>query len=124
MRRRALPLAVALAVLATTAASCLSPTLPLPPPQTESVTSEAGGLWQISGTCLPGAEVIALDVRTGRGVVVEDLANSGVFVVSIAGSPCDSISISQAVGESGSADSGVLLQAYENGVPVDPGACP
>ncbi len=121
---RRLALLAALAALATTAASCLSPTLPLPPPQPESVTAAANGDWQISGTCLPGAEVIAVDVKTGKGVVVEDLARSGVFVVSIAGSPCDVVSISQQVGETPSAEASVQLQAYENGFPVDVNACP
>ena len=65
-----------------------------------------------------------LDVNTGRGVVVEDLHHTGVFSVTITGTACDPISITQDSGGSGSAEASVQLQAYQNGFPVDPSACP
>jgi len=123
MRRRAFLLVAALAALATTAAACLSPTLPLPPPEPESVASVSGGQWQISGNCIPGAEVIVLDVKSGVGVVVEDLQHTGVFSVKLTGSACDPVSITQDSGGADSAEASVLLQPYQNGFPVDPSAC-
>ncbi len=79
MRRRALLPLAALAVFAIFVASCLSPTLPLPPPQVETVATTSDGQWQVSGSCLPGALITVFNTKTAHGVVVEDTANAGFY---------------------------------------------
>ncbi|MDX2053765.1 MAG: hypothetical protein SFV15_15290 [Polyangiaceae bacterium] len=60
-RRRAL-FAVSLALVG---ASCLSPTLPLPPPSQPSVQGpDANGQVRLSGTVLPRSQVVAINLRT------------------------------------------------------------
>lgn len=55
--RRCLMLGVGLLV-----AGCLSPTLPLPPPDRPDVSApDAGGLVRLQGVAVPQAEVIALN---------------------------------------------------------------
>ena len=88
------------------------------------MTEASNGQWVISGNCLPGAEVIVLNTKTGSGVVVEDLHDAGVFSVEVAGKACDPVSITQSQGGEESAEASVLLQAYQNGFVVDPSACP
>jgi hypothetical protein len=127
MRRRAFfsPAALAgLAVFATTVASCLSPTLPLPPPQPETVASETGGQWVVAGNCLPGAIVTVFNATTFHGVVVEDVAHAGHYSASLAGSQCDAAWVSQETDDGESGQVSFSLQATANGFPLDSNACP
>jgi len=74
LRRAALRL-TALAVSLLAAAACLSPTLPLPPPEdpdTIQPSAEHSGYWRVSGECYTGAMVTLFNDRTRKGVVVED----------------------------------------------------
>jgi hypothetical protein len=124
MRRRALLPVAALAAVTTMAASCLSPTLPLPPPDApQSVTESSTGTWVVSGECEPGAIVSVFNTNTGVGLIVEDLAKTGNFAVSIAGSPCNIISVWQEVDENLSSAVAFQLQAYSQGEPVSTSAC-
>src|SRR4051794_21278374 len=80
--RRMLPLRLRLGLVALLAlagsASCLSPTLPLPPPDVDSVhASDTPGTWTITGTCEPGALVLVKDTATGLAFGVEDRARVG-----------------------------------------------
>ena len=117
--RRPLSTLAALAVLATTA-SCLSPTLPLPPPDVpDSVSEGSTDLWQISGTCIPGALVTVFDTVTNRGMVVEDAARIGSYHVSLAGQACDFVWVMQETSDGNiSGQTGFVLQATVNGEPV------
>jgi hypothetical protein len=127
MRRRALTTVAALAAFATMAASCLSPTLPLPPPDApESISGpNSTGLWQISGNCVAGAIVSVFNTNTGRGEEEEDLANTGTYSVTIAGTECDIVSVEQATTAGAASESTTFtLQAVSSGEAVNPNACP
>lgn len=111
----------ALVALATVAPSgCLSPTLPLPPPEEpSSIRSVEDGVWGISGTCAAGAEVVVLDEVTGQGEVFIDLDRTGHYYVELHASQCDLASVVQ---ESGGAQSGkttFVVHAHEEGAPGD-----
>ncbi len=96
--RRPLVLFAALAVFATTA-SCLSPTLPLPPPDVpDAIEQDPTGLWQISGTCIKGSYVTVFDTVSHRGIVVEDVNQSGAYHVALPGKACDFVWVMQQVG--------------------------
>ena len=124
MLRRALFPVTALAAVATMAASCLSPTLPLPPPDApQSVTQTSGGVWVVTGECIPGAIVSVLNTKTGVGLIVQDLENTGNFAVEISGSPCDAISVWQEDGDELSSAVAFQLQAYAEGEPTSVSTC-
>jgi hypothetical protein len=117
---RRLPLAlVPLAIIASTA-SCLSPTLPLPPPdQPEAIFQDATGLWQISGTCIKGAFVTVFDTVSHRGVVIEDVNQTGTYHVALPGQACDLVWVSQSVtDEEASPPTEFVLQGFANGEPT------
>jgi hypothetical protein len=117
--RRPLSTLAALAVLATTA-SCLSPTLPLPPPeQPDTISESSAGLWQISGTCIAGAVVTVFDSVTHRGIVVQDVAQVGSYHVALPGQACDYVWVMQETdGDDVSSETGFVLQTTVNGEPV------
>ena len=92
--------------------SCLSPTLPLPPPDPPSMISQDAttGAWEVSGNCLPGATVSVVNNATGLGMIFEDRRGLGVYAVELAGTLCDSASVSQTLYVDG---------AYETGGPTN-----
>jgi len=117
MRRLLLRLGLTALVSALASTSCLSPTLPLPPPDVDTVTeSSEQGIWQISGSCKPGALVIVVNDETGEGVVYEDRTESGTWVVELPAQECDSAWVSQ---EHGNQESSRNVFTVEP-VPVDP----
>lgn len=112
------------AVLALGFAGCLSPTLPLPPPEEPSTISAlSDGRWELDGDCLDGAEVIAINEETGRGVVFVDRENTGRYSLVIEGEPCDVIILSQVVSDEASGEVRAVLREVESGLDVDPEAC-
>ena len=122
MHRRALLWFVAFGALAT--ASCLSPTLPLPPPEPpELVHLKADGGWDISGTCLAGSLVTIFNEQTGKGVVVEDRDNNGNYRIDIDGTACDLLWIAQDLGSESSARTSFVLQERTSAGIVDPSEC-
>jgi len=125
MRRRFLLRAgLTAAFAALTSASCLSPTLPLPPPEVETVTQSSDPvLWSVSGTCAPGALVIVFNDETGEGVVFEDRALSGQWFVQLEGEPCDSAWTSQERGNESSTRTVFLLDTITKDTPNGSGAC-
>lgn len=102
MRRRSLFHLAFAAAFTFVGASCLSPTLPLPPPVTESITDAGDGLWTISGRCNDGALVTVFNETQGQGVVIEDRERTGKFVVKLKADLCDLGWASQMVGSDGS----------------------
>ncbi|MEP7125997.1 MAG: hypothetical protein ABJE95_34005 [Byssovorax sp.] len=112
MRRRpllSLALSAALALLAT---SCLSPTLPLPPPDVESVQSMDQRQWTVAGSCTPGAIVSVFDVTQNKGVLVEDVDLSGKFVVTLTATLCDQAWVSQVIGTETSAETPFVIEPH------------
>jgi hypothetical protein len=108
MRRRFLLQLVLAAVLPWAGASCLSPTIPLPPPETESIIEAEAGLWSISGTCEDGALVTVFNKTQGEGVVIEDRDRNGKFIVKLKANLCDEGWAYQVVGNEIS-----LVQEFE-----------
>jgi hypothetical protein len=98
MRRRHLLTFTFAAASALLGASCLSPTLPLPPPDVESVQDAGRGQWTVSGSCIPGAVVSVFNDKQDQGVLVEDTARLGRFVVTLTADLCDSAWVSQVSG--------------------------
>jgi hypothetical protein len=128
MRGRTLLPVVALAAFATMAAACLSPTLPLPPPDMPEDVGEGStdGLWEVSGTCAPGATVFVTNTTTTRGVFVTDTAGLGLYQVSLPGKACDLASVTQSSApteDDGSSPTFFVLEAFANGMVTDPQAC-
>jgi Bacterial Ig domain len=117
---RRLPLAfVALAMVASTA-SCLSPTLPLPPPdQPDAILQDSTGLWQISGTCIAGATVAVFDTVTHKGVLAQDFDNTGTYHVALVGQACDVVEITQTLADGEeSPPTEIVLEGFVNGEPT------
>ncbi len=123
--RAALLALAALGAMAVTTASCLSPTLPLPPPSAPEAIqpSEDGTEWTVSGYCTVGATVTVLNEKTGRGVVVEDLDRTGHYVVVLAGTKCDLASVTEEVGDEESSDTTFVLAPRTSSDPVDSQDC-
>ncbi len=106
-------------------AGCVSPTLPLPPPDAPSNLAEdaSTGLWTISGSCTQGSFVTVFNEVTGNGVVVEDRDQDGRYSVQIAAQRCDTAWVQNTLGQDVSAQTGFVIQEMVNGLPVDPQAC-
>jgi hypothetical protein len=96
MRRRAL-LNVALAgLVAMATSSCLSPTLPLPPPAPAAPDLiQAGtmpGTWLVIGRVPGDAVATVFNQTAGRGEVVRVGAN-GQYTVTLVGQQCDLVNV-------------------------------
>ncbi|MDC0747062.1 hypothetical protein [Polyangium mundeleinium] len=125
MGRRSLLRFLAAAFLAALP-GCLSPTLPLPPPEPpDAISPQAAtpGLWTISGPCLEGAIVIVFNERTGMGAVVEDRDRDGRYEVAIEAELCDLAWVAQDLGEDESARTTFVIQDRTPSGPADPSAC-
>lgn len=111
-------------VLTTIVGGCLSPTLPLPPPEApRAIQQGANGTWTVAGDCVPGALVTVFVERTGIGTVVEDRDADGFYAAEVEGARCDVVRIWQDDGDESSASLQVVLQAVENGAPLDDSEC-
>lgn len=106
-------------------AGCVSPTLPLPPPDAPSNLSveTATGEWTISGSCLQGSFVTVFNEVTGEGVVVEDRDQDGRYTVRIAAQRCDAAWVQHTLGQDVSAETPFVIMEMVNGLPVDAEAC-
>jgi hypothetical protein len=106
-------------------AGCVSPTLPLPPPDAPDGFSveTATGEWTVTGTCLQGALVTVFNEDTGEGSVIEDRDLDGRYEVRIQAQRCDSGWVQQTIGQDVSAPTTFVVAEKVNGLPVDPQAC-
>ena len=111
MRRRNLLTFAFAAAFALLGASCLSPTLPLPPPDVESVQAAGPGQWTVSGSCIRGAVVSVFNDKQGQGVLVEDSDLSGRFIVTLTADLCDSAWVSQVSGTQASTEVPFVIEA-------------
>jgi hypothetical protein len=105
---------------------CLSPTLPLPPPEEPSaITPESatGDVWIISGSCLQGALVTVFNETTGVGAVVEDRDRDGQYEVRLEASLCDVAWVDEALGEERSGRTTFVVQDRTPSGVVDPSLC-
>lgn len=104
--------------------ACLSPTLPLPPPEEPGTIIELGdGEWTLTGACIEGAQVIGYNDATGRGSVFIDRGTDGIYTLVLEGEACDVVVLQQIVGDEASGETRVVLQPTVNGEVVDPGFC-
>lgn len=97
----------------------MSPTLPLPPPDVESVQAADRGRWTVAGSCHPGAVVSVFNDKQDQGVLVEDSARTGRFIVTLTGDLCDSAWVSQVDGAQASTEVPFVLAPMS---PTDPSA--
>ncbi len=95
MRRRPLLHLALAAAFSLACASCLSPTLPLPPPETETIQEVSEGLWVVAGTCKEGAIVTVFNETQGQGTVVEDRDQIGRYSIEVHANACDRGWVSQ-----------------------------
>ncbi|MGK3993391.1 hypothetical protein [Sorangium sp. So ce1024] len=129
LRRAALRFALALATSLLAGAACLSPTLPLPPPEPADTMrpSDTEGMWLISGNCTPGARVSVFNERTQRGVIEDDVDRNGRYHVEIEAKLCDTLLVWQELQEgSGAQESEAQRFVVEERTPlgVVNDACP
>jgi hypothetical protein len=118
MRRRHLLTFALAAASALLGASCLSPTLPLPPPDVESIQETRPKQWTIAGSCFPGAIVSVFNQTQNQGVLIEDTENSGRFVVTLTANLCDVGWAAQVSGPQASTETSFVVEAKS---PNDPG---
>jgi hypothetical protein len=98
---------------------CLSPTLPLPPPDEPNQIEQAGtpGMWEIAGNCNPGAMVLIRNERTGIISGIEDPGHTGRYLLEIAAVACDPATVFEAVDDTMTGGTFFLVRAVINGVP-------
>jgi hypothetical protein len=87
-----------IAALGAAGPSCLSPTLPLPPPEEPDAmepSAEDPEIWVINGTCIAGALVTVFNEETGAGAIVEDSDRNGRYSVEVRATRCDTAWVSQ-----------------------------
>lgn len=106
-------------------AGCLSPTLPLPPPEPpDTITPSAlPGRFIVAGSCLRGAMVVVFDEVNGAGAVIEDRDADGRYEVELEADPCDLGWVEQRVGDDPAARTTFVIQERTLSGPKDPSAC-
>jgi hypothetical protein len=113
-----------LGLLATGFVACLSPTLPLPPPEapTGVTASSDDGFWDVRGQCTPGAVVLVKNLATGVIAGTEDDDADGRYFVRIEGELCDPAEVSEIVEDESSDATYFVLQPVTNSEP-DSASC-
>lgn len=123
MRRRPLIILALATALSLVGVSCLSPTLPLPPPETDAITDAMNGEWTISGTCDKGAIVLVFNETQGQGVMFEDRDKLGLFVVRLKADPCDVGWTSEILGVDQSPQASFVVEPMSPNDPGTPSIC-
>jgi hypothetical protein len=126
MRRRSALTMIFAGLAASCVAACLSPTLPLPPPEEPDAmqpSSEDPEIWVVSGGCFPGALVTVFNEETGKGAVAEDTERTGRYAVEIRATRCDLAWVSQVVGDEASGRTSFVIQEASGAAAEDAGAC-
>jgi hypothetical protein len=106
------------------AGACLSPTLPLPPPEEPDSISQGSedGFWDVRGSNTPGSVVLVKNLSTGLISGVEDKDGDGRYFVRVAGELCDGAEVYEIVGTDTSDATFFILEDVVNGQPA--GDCP
>ena len=115
MQRRVL---LGLGVTAT--AACVSPTLPLPPPDApDSIgLSTEAGMWDIRGSSTPGAVVLIKNLSTGRIYGSEDRDSDGRYFVQVQAEECDAAEVWELIGDHISDSSFFVIEPIANSSPL------
>jgi hypothetical protein len=91
-----------LVALAGLVAGCLSPTLPLPPPEEPtSITAADGepGVWVVRGGSTAGATVLIRNLRTQIITGADDRNGDGRYAIRLAAEQCDGAEVFEIVGD-------------------------
>ena len=116
-RRLLLPVVVG-AWLALGGSSCLSPTLPLPPPEVPETIFQSGpGEWTITGNCQPGALVSVMNEKTDRGESVQLRPNETSYSVVLEANECDVATVIVVL-DGESASTSFVVQELHQGEPT------
>lgn len=100
------------------AGACLSPTLPLPPPaEPDQITLSAEGVWDVRGTCTPGATVLIQNVSTGVIFGTEDQDYNGRYFLQVDAQACDVAEVIEIVDSTVSSATYFVLESVTNSVP-------
>ncbi|MSP26386.1 MAG: hypothetical protein EXR75_14785 [Myxococcales bacterium] len=109
---------VALASSMLAMASCVSPTLPLPPPDAPAEVSPSAepGHWDVRGTCHAGAVVLVQNIATGVIVGVEDGNHDGRYFVQLEAEECDVGEVTELIETTVSEGTYFLISETSNGL--------
>ncbi len=105
--------------LALLGSACVSPTIPLPPPDAPLQISAAAqaGFWQLRGECLPGATVLVKNEATSLITGVEDSDRDGRYLITIQANACDVAELREIIGTTTSTSVAFLIEPTINGTP-------
>ena len=104
------------------ATACLSPTLPLPPPEApDSIAMSQPGLWDVRGSCTPGARVL-ITLEDGTITGREDTDNDGRYFIQIQAELCEGAEVTEVVGGKASDATFFVVEPVTNGMGDD--SCP
>ncbi len=106
------------------AVGCVSPTLPLPPPEEPDALAESAepGMWDVRGECAPGALVLIKNLDTGVIAGTEDKDGDGRYLIRIEATVCDGAEVTQLLGNDVSGGTFFVVEPLINGMPD--GSCP
>lgn len=112
-----------LAALALVAGACVSPTLPLPPPDAPYQISAApqSGYWQLRGECTPGATVLVKNDATTVIAGVEDSDRDGRYFITVQAKACDMAEVWEILGTTATTAATFVIEPTVNGTPA--GGC-
>lgn len=119
-------LALGAGALGSSAAGCLSPTLPLPPPdEPESIRGNDGETeWEVRGTCTPGALVLVRNIDRGTIDGADDQNADGRYFVRVRGAACAACEVFELVDGDISPATFFVLEPRENSLGDDSCAAP
>jgi hypothetical protein len=111
-------LCVLLTASAAAVTSCLSPTLPLPPPDEPTSIQPTGepGLWDVQGFCTAGAMVLIRNERTGIITGTEDRGHTGRYQMQLAAERCDLATVFEAFDDTITGGTSFLVRELSGGV--------
>jgi hypothetical protein len=119
MRRRNFLLLGGLAGLtACLGTGCLSPTLPVPPPDApEHISLGADGMFELRGSCTPGALVLVKNLDNGTISGVEDRDANGRYFLRLAAEICSRAEIWEVIDDDVSGRTFFVLEPKIAGEP-------
>lgn len=123
--KRLLVPALVVAGLALLIPGCLSPTLPLPPPDPPDSVEAANepGAWNLRGSVTPGAVVLVKNLNTGVITGTEDDQASGRYFMRVDANQCENGEVWELLGSEVSRSTTFPFVPTVAGVP-DLSVCP